>query len=978
MVLKKTRTLILLALIIASLFVASCKQDVSDGVTCMVNGFVYDVESKLPIEGATVSIGNKVGVTNEEGYFVVSGVGAGTYEVGIAKNGYIPGKVEDLVVNPGFFREVRGEDLAYYRNQITADGGEDETRISVSGDYDVQALADGTVIISNEGAAPQQDVIDSIGDASRYSQTILGVALRPAGGMLSGSVKGLSVIANAQNPEGDYYEIPDGTGIAAFYLPTTLLAVPANVNLFTLIQDIERDEGAALKKGVMAFRSVVYDGSFTFAGLPNGYYAIVVDPFLVEGEAGIVEVPQTVCYYVADYEPEDALTNVIDGYGDAGTIFAVFDDTLVTEALELISIRAVDRSELPIETERTINTTTGGGFALYFSKTLDMEYEAMEFSFKEGAVVIPGTQYVIENYYDLGLGVVYVWNDEFTRLQTTDLAAALTLNYKVSSFNEGDVAEGSKSVETIYHMGIAGTNLYEFKYDYEVNDAVLVPGEPIEIRMDQEIPEDAYVEARLVYFKDQQPKEVLFEYDIEGDTLFIEPLVLDFDFGTKYYLSFKIYSWDDVVLYSTFGGLTEAEALGLVERGDDDPGDEYYDYIYFETAAHQDFEIFKTGVALDTCATNLTITGAVHDLVKNTWTYNGETENFDVYGEDIYIILTSPVLEIDGEYDITAKLTWNYNGNEVPVEVEFHDDLDLVTISIDDDYRLFPFGQEYTLEVTAYDDELQKIIINNEITVLPTELYLVSIFDEPNGLDSFDMANTTPIDAKHPELFDSKDPTAKFSWKSAGFNFGKADVYYLLKLDEDLNVLSVLEKDAEISKIVYQYNKEFKTGPLNVIYVGTDVDDAHIDELAFGGTVGFVLISYDDCGRLIQSPIIWVEDEVSPKLVPAINQQLPLLPAGDYAKDTSHEFYLKAETNELLEFESDLATWTGDVMDKVFVDSEIIYTPDITCQTTVKVTVTFGAAVTLTDGNDLTIEITASDTSGNYSKILEVTPSQNN
>ena len=84
---KKTRTFILLALIIASLFVASCKQDVSDGVTCMVNGFVYDVETGLPIEGATVSIGTKKGVTDETGYFVVSGVVSGTYDVGIVAGG---------------------------------------------------------------------------------------------------------------------------------------------------------------------------------------------------------------------------------------------------------------------------------------------------------------------------------------------------------------------------------------------------------------------------------------------------------------------------------------------------------------------------------------------------------------------------------------------------------------------------------------------------------------------------------------------------------------------------------------------------------------------------------------------------------------------------------------------------------------------------------------------------------------------------
>ena len=247
------------------------------------------------------------------------------------------------------------------------------------------------------------------------------------------------------------------------------------------------------------------------------------------------------------------------------------------------------------------------------------------------------------------------------------------------------------------------------------------------------------------------------------------------------------------------------------------------------------------------------------------------------------------------------------------------------------------------------------------------------LIDAPNGLYSFEIANPAPDDPEHPELFDSKDVKVEFKWDSEGYNFGAQLAYYLLKLDENQKVVEVLNVYSEKSKIVYQYDKEYDELE-NAIIVGDNTGDDELDELAFNGKTGFVLLTYDASGLLIQSPIIWVEDEVAPKLV--ADQQTALLPAGNYTAESEPVvFYLKAKSNELLKFKSDQAPWTGDAANKVFVDSEITYEAG---QTLVKVTVTFGAAVTLTNGNDLTIEITAADTSGNNSKTLKVTPSQVN
>ena len=948
---------------------ASCKQDVSDGVTCMVNGFVYDVETGLPIEGATVSIGTKKGVTDETGYFVVSGVVSGTYDVGIVADGYLPGTVDELIVNPGFFREVREADLVYYQSEIAANGAGSQSSISTSGVYQVTQNGNTVTIRNNDAADP--NTIDSIGDATRYSQTIMAVALKPANGILTGVLEGATMYEVGDEPVfiGEY-DIPAGTGLVAYYIPVSFLENmdPDDESvLLALTKEIE-----SLDPEVRSFRTTVAaDGSFTFTNVPNGLFFIVVDPFTTEDLAQI-RVPQTICFrenaddHLYGEGAGHLFTTVISGSGDAGMLYALVE-VHEDPALKLVSIRAVDRSELPIEADRDIKMTTGGGLVLYFSKILDTHYEDMFFGFEsshdDGVTweVIPGTQYYIDNDYDLGLSAVYVWNDSFSMYQTTELNDYLSrINFKVSSYEEDDTLEGTHGVKNAYHMDIVSTNLYGESYYGIIQDGQFDPDNNILIRFDQIVPEGAFADIEFFYIKDEARKDVLFDWSIDGDVLLIDPLLLDYD--QDYYLSFKIISDEGVNLYSTILGLKDAEARGIVKRDG-----MLTDCIVFKTAEHQQFEIAKLDDKYIT--NNLKIDLAAHD--QDTWTYDGETFDFDIY-KDISFMLTSPT----NKYLISAKLTWiapNATEVEIPVEVDVNE-FDIVTISLADDCKLFPVGQIYNLKVTAYDEELQKIVIRNLINPMPVHPEDYVLIDAPNGLYSFDIANPMPDDPEHPELFDSKDENVEFKWDSVGYNFGAELAYYLLKLDENQKVVEVLNVYNEKSKIVYQYDKEYDELE-NAIIVGTNIGDDDLDELAFNGKTGFVLLTYDASGLLIQSPIIWVEDKVAPTLDGIGDDPAhPLLPAGDYHEDDTVTFYLKAESNELLEFESDLATWTGIEMDNVFVDSEVEYSVGLIGETRVKITVKFLSDVTLDDGADLTIEIAAEDTSGNLSEVFTVVP----
>ena len=954
---KKISILLLTILLALSMVMVSCNQDAGDGVTCMVNGFVYDVETGLPIEGATVSIGTKKGVTDETGYFVVSGVVSGTYDVGIVAGGYLPGTVDELIVNPGFFREVREADLVYYQSEIAANGAGSQSSISTSGVYQITQNGNTVTIRNNDAADP--NTIDSIGDATRYSQTIMAVALKPANGILTGVLEGATMYEVGDEPVfiGEY-DIPAGTGLVAYYIPVSFLENmdPDDESvLLALTKEIE-----SLDPEVRSFRTTVAaDGSFTFTNVPNGLFFIVVDPFTTEDLAQI-RVPQTICFrenaddHLYGEGAGHLFTTVISGSGDAGMLYALVE-VHEDPALELVSIRAVDRSELPIEAARDINMPTGGGLVLYFSKILDTHYEDMFFGFEsshdDGVTweVIPGTQYYIDNDYDLGLSAVYVWNDSFSMYQTTELNDYLSrIHFKVSSYDE--TLDDTHGVKNVYHMDIVSTNLYGSTFYGNIVNGEFSPADNIEIRFDQEIPQDALIEVELY---DNAGEEVyLLGSHAESDTLVIEPLLLDFD--EDYKLRFNIVSADGSVLYSTLGGLKDATRRGVIISDDDE-------YIEFTTAEHQVFEIAQID---DKYVTNLIIEG--YDPEDRI--YHGISLGFDPY-EDINIMFTEPVALA------VAELKWMNDGDEedwisIPVEVEFIGPM--LSVSLKDDLILFPRGEAYYLDLVVCDEELQKLEVTNSIR--PFYGAGDQIKDAPTGLESFAI--------KSPEKQDSKAPAITFEWESEGIHLGRDDVYYLFKVDEDLNILPIryyydpqqhewIYKGCfevnEKSKIGYEYDKEFVKPVANAISTGTNYGD-DIDDLAFGGTVGFVLMTYDEYGCLIQSPIIWVDDEVAPTLAPAT--ALPDI-LGVHDKDSFVEIFLTASSDELLQANSDIVDVEGVAASVVNVESRIEYRidngiPAPEGQTLIVMKVTYLAAVDLAEG-DLVITVSAEDTSGNTS-----------
>ena len=948
-------------LLIVSLVAVSCNQDAGDGVTCMVNGFVYDVETGLPIEGATVSIGTKKGVTDETGYFVVSGVGSGTYDVGIVAGGYLPGAVDELIVNPGFFREVREADLVYYQSEIAANGAGTQSSISTSGVYQITQNGN-TVTIRNNDAA-NADTIDSIGDATRYSQTIMAVALRPANGILTGSVVGASVY-DEEDPEFlPIYDIPAGTGIVAYYLPVSFIEddeppVDESV-LLAMIKNMETTND------VVSFRTTVAaDGSFTFTNVPNGLFFIVIDPFKVQGEILPIEVPQTVCLREKYDERLSGFygrifTAVASGHGEAGTLMAIVEKVEDTD-LELLAISAVDRSRLPIDIARDINMPTGGGLVLYFSKILDTHYEDMFFGFEHSGddgetwVVIPGTQYYIDNDYDLGLSAVYVWNDYFSRYQTTELNDYLSrIHFKVSSYEEDDTLDGTHGVKNAYHMDIVSTNLYGESYYGLIQDGQFDPDNNILIRFDQIVPEGAFADIEFYYIKDDARKEVLFDWFIDGDVLVIDPDAL-LAYDQEYFLSFKIISDEGVNLYSTILGLKDAEARGIVKRGG-----MLNDCIDFKTAKHQEFDIYSVPGEQPGDVVYLTNLELEYDEEDDV--YEGQTIPFDPYS-NISIVFTAPVSMVLGD----LKYVNSDNEEEwvsVPVDITINDSS--VTISLTDNRVMFPFMKFY-LDIAVFDDELQYVEITNEI--IPAVAIGDEIKDIHNGLESFSLANPE-------KKFDSKDKNITFEWESLGIHFGKEGVYWIIRVDEDLklDLGGWLDSENEKTRIGYEYYKEFLDPVLNAIYVGTDVDD-DLDALAFGQKCGYILVSFDEYGRLIQSPVIWIKDEVAPVLKGVVDPLAPepLLPAGNYTKESQPVvFMVTSESGELLLSESSMVTKTGKEAEKVKITSYVAY---VAGETSVLVTVEFLDAVTLEDGDDLTIGIAVKDTSGNLSEVFPVVP----
>ena len=961
-----------MALIIASLFVASCKQDVSDGVTCMVNGFVYDVESKLPIEGVTVSIGNKVGVTNEEGYFVVSGVGAGTYDVAFTKEGYLPEEHQGLFVNPGQFKEVRGEDLVYYRDQII-EGEERETRISATGQYVVD-VEDGTIWI----LPPQDDEIDSIGDATRYSQTILGIGMKSSCGVLSGTVRGLTVIGEGPAAETVVLDVPAGTGITAFYLPSEFVRwvddqeVEPDI-LLELITDLERVQRVEFGPfGVLSFRTIVgEDGFFYFSNVPNGLFALAVDPFPAEIEGETFEIPQSLCaheHYDEILSAEGVAgmcTAVTSGYGDAGTVTAVVDPAIIPqpEPFALEAVYKIGRELLPIHDNARTVMESGGGLVLWFNRCIDESYEDLAFVFTDVEYPVYGeTSYVIENDYELGIGVVIVWNDSI-RYQ-----GDLVLAYSVKSFPEGEALVGAVDLDYVYYLNIADTDLYIEDYEGDIEDRHFNPYDEIEIEFDREIPEADIARAEIQLYEGAIALGRLVDvgYDIEEDSLFIWKIdpeteeSVPFEFDMAYNLSFKIVSWDGVTLYSTVNSLAYLEDHNIVLVSEEND-----DFITFTTAQHYEPELAPLPAEEDETMTNISL-DPEHPTV-----------NFNPY-EDVKIEFSTRIAEAK------ATLTWcldNEPIREVPIDLIISEDETCLTISLGENEAFFPYlggiwpsHYKLSLEVTSYEGQKW------ETEDLPFRAAIPEYFNLSfsNGIDD--------LKIESPEEVDSHSDTqvnVNLSWSSIG-QVGDHDLpgYMLVKVDavgkpDMINAIEI----QEIPFTQYIYDRKMEATYFDAVINDApnygDLED--MDELVYGLKVGFVLVTCDDFGRLVQSPVVWISDNVAPTLV---RTEGHIVIGTLYPAETAVTFRLRPQSNELLSNFDDAVNveLSGADKEKVSCTAEVKYgfvgvPGNEQGYNEVVLKLTFNEDVTFASADDLTISVKAKDSSGNEpADAIEIKP----
>jgi len=81
-----------LFIMVTALFLTSCGGDqelnVNNNINAIVDGYVFDYETNLPIDGAKVTISDKSATTDANGYYKISGLATGDYCAKLEKEGY--------------------------------------------------------------------------------------------------------------------------------------------------------------------------------------------------------------------------------------------------------------------------------------------------------------------------------------------------------------------------------------------------------------------------------------------------------------------------------------------------------------------------------------------------------------------------------------------------------------------------------------------------------------------------------------------------------------------------------------------------------------------------------------------------------------------------------------------------------------------------------------------------------------------------
>lgn len=691
----------------------------------------------------------------------------------------------------------------------------------------------------------------------------------------------------------------------------------------------------------------------------------------------------------------------------------ISDDTFIIEAsdefsMQVVSVRSVDRSELPIgEYSRGVSMEAGSGLAVEFNKEIDTSAEGTFFKFTSDIAKVTGdTKYVIKN--ENGKGVVYVWNDSI-HFATDDLE----LSFCVCSNIENDYCMDVISVDYSYALELVDTNLYGVDYYGNLVDEVFQPGKDIELFFDKVIPSGAWFDGVLTCEGEYIP----FSTSIDANKVTVDA---DFEYGKEYTLKFKLVSSDCVILYSTVNGLDYLDGFDAVLYNDDEI---VFNSLPGINLTHTNFGFSYYEGLEPSSALRLYFDEEIEDVVGYafvTLKSTNESKYFSLSSYDNYIELkgVDPLAAHETYYlEIYANIETAEGVKYLSTNQDHFIDYAKANnvVSIEDDKIVFRTGDlafaavpkskgetnvellgttydfnpydpmiiqfNYpvtnavaTLVCTTIDGEEIPAVCEFEGNVVTVSLGDKALFPEftyylkvtayaADGSSELTTTAWTFIEVMdNPEFinnqnglssfsaqtgdFDSKTTSATFEWTSSTTHYG-ADCYRLYKRDA-AGVWTLLKSFNEKTKIDLEYDTSFSF----------TVDNAFAtDELAFNGYCDFMLITYDDYGLMVQSRFINAKDNKTPSLVFVGGS--PSIPKNEaISSGTKYTFKMKASTSEYLK-KSSLSVSKYDVPDGIEVDYEM------DSYNSFVVTIEFVSDFSSLNGRKIGLRFNYADTSGN-------------
>ena len=319
----------------------------------------------------------------------------------------------------------------------------------------------------------------------------------------------------------------------------------------------------------------------------------------------------------------------------------------------------------------------------------------------------------------------------------------------------------------------------------------------------------------LYYFGQQTEVSIPESVDYDGKTLFAYA-PLDYrqdDLESYYTLKFKITTDDGIIIYNTENGLTEAADRNLVLITGE------HDCIKFKTAS------------LIIVSTNVT-----GEYIPNPYSPFVIKLNQSLEGNTVEAGLFSYELGDDKPYSIvplTCKIEENY-----------------IIVSLAENKALSPsFEYRVVILVESERGHLLYRFDSGKVTISPEFKYFDSEFH--NGLDDFKVVG---------DKYNWNSKEVGFSWTSLGIDLGKPMVYQLWKRRADEMAWTFLDSIDELPRrIMFEEPNALAEG-----------------DLLYDGSVEFLLISYDEDGLMVQSPVLSVKDTVGPK----VTSELPSIEPG--------------------------------------------------------------------------------------------------